>query len=91
MFLLIMYKQSRKKVLLSLGKCTQQTVRLKLIATGNQDGRMLNLNDMEIKVFNQLQAKLQDILKAVKAIIGARRKGRGKSGEANNADEMDVE
>ena len=61
---------------MSLGKCTQQ---------------MLNLNDMEIKVFNQLHAKLQDILKAVKAIIGARRKGRGKSGEANNADEMDVE
>ena len=61
---------------MSLGKCTQQ---------------MLNLNDTEIKVFNQLQAKLQDILKAVKAIIGARRKGRGKSGEANNADEMDVE
>ena len=59
--------------------------------TFSQDGRMLNLNDTEIKVFNQLQAKLQDILKAAKAIIGARRKGRGKAGEANNADEMDVE
>ena len=59
---------------MSLGKRTQQ---------------MLNLNDTEIKVFNQLQAKLQDILKAVKAIIGAQ-EGQ-KSGEANNADEMDVE
>ena len=52
---------------------------------------MLNLNDTEIKVFNQLQAKLQDVLKTVQAIVGACRKGRGKSGEASNADEMDVE
>ena len=52
---------------------------------------MLNLNDIEIKVFNQLQAKLQDILKAVKAIVGACRKGRGKLGKASNTDKMDVE
>ena len=61
---------------MSLGKCTQQ---------------MLNLNDTEIKVFNQLQAKLQDILKAVKAIVGACRKGRGKLGKVSNTDKMDVE
>jgi hypothetical protein len=33
---------------------------------------MLNLDDTEIQVFNQLQAKLQDVLKAVKAIVGPR-------------------
>ena len=59
--------------------------------TFSQDGQILNLNDTEIKVFNQLQAKLQDILKAMKAIVGAHRKGRGKLGKASNADEMDVE
>jgi hypothetical protein len=52
---------------------------------------MLNLDDTEIQVFNQLQAKLQDVLKAIRAIVGARKKGRGKSGEANNPDGMDVE
>jgi hypothetical protein len=64
-----------------------------LIATPtlNQDGQMLNLDDTEIQVFNQLQAKLQDVLKAIRAIVGARKKGRGKSGEANNPDGMDVE
>jgi len=51
---------------------------------------MLNLDDTEIQVFNQLQAKLQDVLKAVKAIVGARKKGRGKSGEASNTDGMDA-
>ena len=64
---------------------------LTVTPTLNQDGRMLNLDDTEIQVFNQLQAKLQDVLKAVIAIVGASRKGRGKSGEASNADGMDAE
>jgi hypothetical protein len=59
--------------------------------TLSPDGRMLNLDDTEIQVFHQLQAKLRDVLKAVKAIVGARKKGRGKSGEASNTDGMDAE
>ena len=45
---------------------------------------MLNLDDTEI----QVQTKLQDVLKAVKAVVGVRKKGRGKSDEASNADRM---
>jgi hypothetical protein len=30
-----------------------------------------------IQIFNELRGKLQDILMAVKAIVGARKKGRG--------------
>ena len=49
---------------------------------------MLSLGDTEIQVFNQLQAKLPDVPKAV---VGARKKGRGKLGEVSNADGMDAE
>jgi hypothetical protein len=42
----------------------------------------------QMQVFNELQAKLQDILKAVKAIVAACKKGQGKSGAG---DGMDVE
>ena len=54
----------------------------------SQDGRILNLDD---KVFNQLQAKFQDVLKDVKTVVGARKKGRRKSGDASNTDGMDAE
>ena len=56
----------------------------------SQDGWTLNLDDTQIQVFHQLQRKLPDILKAVKAVITARKKGRGKSGEAGNGDEVDA-
>jgi hypothetical protein len=52
---------------------------------------MLNLDNTDIQAFNQLQAKLQDILRAVKANVGARKKGRGKSDGASNEDEIDAE
>jgi hypothetical protein len=42
----------------------------------------------QMQVFSELQAKLQDILKAVKAIVVAPKKGWGKSGAG---DGMDVE
>ena len=46
----------------------------------------------QIQVFNELRGKLQDVLKAVKAIVAARKKGRRKSGAAGtNADGMDGE
>ena len=60
--------------------------------TLSQDGRTLTVEDTQIQVFNELLGKLQDILKAVKAIVAARKKGRGKSGTAGtNADGMDNE
>jgi len=53
----------------------------------SQDGRTLTVEDTQIQVFNELQGKLQDVLKAVKAIVAARKKGRRKSGAAGtNAD-----
>src|ERR1700720_92880 len=58
--------------------------------TLSQDGRTLTVEDTQIQVFNELRGKLQDVLKAVKAIVAARKKGRGKSGAAGtNADGMD--
>ena len=55
----------------------------------SQDGRTLTVEETEIQLFNELRGKLQDVLKAVKAIVAARKKGRGKSGAAGtNADEM---
>ena len=45
------------------------------------------LNTM-IQVFGELQGKLQDILRAVKAIVAARKKTRG---AARTADGMDAE
>jgi hypothetical protein len=59
--------------------------------TLNHHSRMLNLDDTEIQVFNQLQAKLQDVLKAIRAVVEAHKKGQGKSSEANNADRMHAE
>ena len=60
--------------------------------TLSQDGRTLTVEDTQIQVFNELRGKLQDVLKAVKAIVAARKKGRGKSGAAGtNADGMDGE
>ena len=64
---------------------------LTVTPTFSQDGRTLTLNETQIQVFNQLQGKLQDIVKAVKAIVAARKKGRGKSRMADNADDMDAE
>ena len=60
--------------------------------TLSQDGRTLTVEDTQIQVFNELRGKLQDVLKAVKAIVAAGKKGRGKSGAAGtNADGMDGE
>jgi hypothetical protein len=62
-----------------------------LTPTFSQNGRTLTLNETQIQVFNQLQGKLQDIVKAVKAILAARKKGQGKSRTADNANDMDAE
>ena len=43
--------------------------------TLSQDGRTLTVEDTQIQVFNELRGKLQDVLKAVKAIVAARKKG----------------
>jgi hypothetical protein len=60
--------------------------------TLSQDGRTLTVKDTQIQVFNKLQGKLQDVLKAVKAIVAAWKKGSGKSGAVStNADGMDGE
>ena len=59
-----------------------QLVPLHLTAI-NQD-ECSNLNDMEI----QVQAKLQDVLKAIKAVVSVHKKGWGKSGEGSNADRV---
>ena len=60
--------------------------------TLSQDGHTLTVKDIQIQVFNELLGKLQDILKAVKAIVAAHKKGQGKSGTAGtNADGMDGE
>jgi hypothetical protein len=60
--------------------------------TLSQDGRTLTIEETQIQVFNELWGKLQDVLKAVKAIVAALKKGQGKSGAAGtNADGMDGE
>jgi len=56
----------------------------------SQDGRTLTLDDTQLQISNELRGKLQDILKAIKGIVAARKKGRG-TGTARNADEMDAE
>ena len=50
-----------------------------LVATPtlSQDGRTLTLDEKHLDIFNELRGKLQDILQAVKAIVAARKKGRG--------------
>jgi len=42
---------------------------------------------MQLQIFNELRGKLQDILRVVKAVVAARKKGRGGAGDA----EMDAE
>ena len=56
--------------------------------TLSQDGRTLTLDDAQFQIFNKLRGKLQDILRAVKALVAAHKKGRA---AASNADEMDAE
>jgi len=48
----------------------------------------LTLDDAQLQIFNELRGKLQDILRAVKALVAARKNGRA---AASNADEMDAE
>ena len=50
-----------------------------LVATPtlSQDSRTLTLDDKHLQIFNELRGKLQDISKAVKAIVAARKKGQG--------------
>ena len=45
--------------------------------TLSQDSRTLTLDDKHLRIFNELRGKLQDIMMAVKAIVAARKKGRG--------------
>ena len=61
---------------------------LTTIPTLSQDGRTLTLDDTQFQIFNELQGKLQELLRAVKAIVAARKKTRG---AARNADGMDAE
>ena len=56
--------------------------------TLSQDGRALTLDDAQFQILNELRGKLQDILRAVKALVAACKNGRA---AACNADEMDVE
>ena len=56
--------------------------------TLSQDGRTLTLDDAQFQIFNELRGKLQDILRAVKALVAARKNGQA---VASNADEMDTE
>src|ERR1700676_3480210 len=55
--------------------------------TLSQDGRTLTLDDTQLQIFNELWGKLQDILRVVKAVVVARKKGRGGAGDV----EMDTE
>jgi hypothetical protein len=45
--------------------------------TLSQDSRTLTLDDKHIRIFNELRAKLHEILMAVRALAAARKKGRG--------------
>ena len=56
--------------------------------TLSQDDRTLTLDDAQFQIFNELRGKLQDILRAVKALVAACKNGRA---VASNADEMDAE
>jgi len=46
-----------------------------------------HLDDTQLQIFNDLREKFQNILRAVKAIVAARKNGRG---GARNADGMDA-
>jgi len=54
--------------------------------TLSQDGRTLTLDDTQLQIFNELRGNFQDILRAVKAIVAARKKGRGGAGDADGTD-----
>ena len=41
----------------------------------SQNGQTLTLDDIQLQIFNELQGKLQYILKVVKAIVAACKKG----------------
>src|ERR1700683_5539281 len=45
--------------------------------TLSQEGRTLTLDDTQLQIFNDLREKIQDILRAVKAIVAACKNGRG--------------
>ena len=45
--------------------------------TLSQDSRTLTLDDKHLQIFNELRGKLQDLMMAAKAIVAARKKGRG--------------
>ena len=45
--------------------------------TLSQDSRTLTLDDKHLQIFNELRGKLQDLMMGVKAIVAARKKGRG--------------
>ena len=47
--------------------------------TLSQNNRILTLDDKHLQIFNELRGKLQEILMAVKAIVAARKKGRGRT------------
>ena len=55
--------------------------------THTQSGWPNTLDDTQLQIFNDLQENFQDILRAVKAIVAARKNGRG---GARNADGMDA-
>jgi hypothetical protein len=66
-------------------KCKLRT--LVGIPTLSQDNRHINrtltVDDNHLQIFNELRGKLQDILKAVKAIVAARKKGRSGRADAD--------
>ena len=55
--------------------------------TLSQDGQTSLMILTQLQIFNDLQENFQDILRAVKAIVAARKNGRGRAG---NADGMDA-
>jgi uncharacterized protein (UPF0335 family) len=58
------------------------------IPTLSQDNRTLAVDDNHLQIFNELLGKLQDILKAVKAIVAARKKGRSGRADADGIGEL---
>jgi hypothetical protein len=56
--------------------------------TLSQDGRTITLDDSQLGIFTELQGNLKEILRAVGAIVAARKKGRG---AASNTGGIDVE
>jgi len=75
--------QRWKKNILSLAKCCIYQSSL-----FKSPSSAAHLDDPQFQIFNELRGKLQDILRAVKALVAARKKGWAM---ASNADEMDAE